>query len=90
MTSTQLDIPNVSNILIILGFFFRVANTTANMKVTFNIINMAKPDSLYNYGMKVLIFSDFESRVNDKGWFRGGEKISYTENHFKMVRYQFN
>jgi hypothetical protein len=71
--------------LIPLGFFFRVSNTTANMKITFNIINMAKPDSLYNYGMKVLVFSDYDNKVSGKGWLRGGDKISYTENHFKRV-----
>lgn len=35
-------------------FFFRVGNTTKGQTVKFNILNLAKPDSLYNYGMKVL------------------------------------
>ena len=39
------------------GIFFRVSNTKQNLKVKFNIINLAKPDSLYNAGMKVLAFS---------------------------------
>lgn len=38
-------------------FFFRVNNTRRGMRIKFNIINLAKPDSLYNYGMKVLSFS---------------------------------
>lgn len=29
-------------------YFFRVANTTAKLKVKFNMLNLAKPDSLYN------------------------------------------
>ena len=38
-------------------YFFRVSNTTAGMKVKFNFLNLAKPDSLYNQGMKILGFS---------------------------------
>ena len=35
-------------------YFFKVENTRKNMKVKFNILNLAKPDSLYNFGMRVL------------------------------------
>ena len=38
-------------------FFFRVANTHKDHAVKFNILNLAKPDSLYNEGMRVLSFS---------------------------------
>lgn len=39
-------------------FFFQVKNTTKNMSVQFNIMNFTKPDSLFNFGMKVSIYSD--------------------------------
>ena len=38
-------------------FFFRVMNVYKGMTVKFNIINLAKPDSLYNYGMRILSYS---------------------------------
>ena len=38
-------------------FFFRVGNTKNGSKIRFNIINLAKPDSLYNFGMKVVSYS---------------------------------
>jgi hypothetical protein len=38
-------------------YFFKVENTRKNMKVKFNILNLAKPDSLYNFGMRVLCYS---------------------------------
>ena len=38
-------------------YFFRVGNTKAGKKVKFNILNLAKTDSLYNYGMKINTFS---------------------------------
>lgn len=39
-------------------FFFRVQNTTKDLKVQFNILNLAKSDSLFNHGMKPLIYSE--------------------------------
>lgn len=38
-------------------YFFRVGNTRKGQKIRFNIINLAKPDSLYNQGMRVLSYS---------------------------------
>lgn len=38
-------------------FFFSVANTRKDVEYRFSIINMMKPDSLYNSGMRPLIFS---------------------------------
>jgi hypothetical protein len=39
-------------------FFYQVKNTRKNMNVTFNIMNFTKPDSLFNYGMRVSIYSE--------------------------------
>jgi hypothetical protein len=39
-------------------FFYQVKNTRKNVNVTFNIMNFTKPDSLFNYGMKVSIYSE--------------------------------
>jgi hypothetical protein len=39
-------------------YFFRVTNTQQNSIVRFNILNLNKPDSLYNYGMRILCFSN--------------------------------
>lgn len=54
-------------------YFFRVGNTKAGQKVKFNILNLAKPDSLYNYGMKVLCFSNKVKEAEGVGWHRVGE-----------------
>ncbi len=39
-------------------FFFRVQNTKKDLEVKFNMLNLAKPDSLFNHGMKPLIYSE--------------------------------
>ena len=52
-------------------------------KVKFNIINLAKPDSLYNYGMKVLTFSNLIKTHHGIGWHRSGENIEYFSNSFR-------
>lgn len=60
-------------------FYFRTEHTKAGSNVKFNIINLSKPGSLYNSGMKVLIYSV----KGGAGWLRGGENISYFANGIK-------
>jgi len=72
-------------------FFFRASNTFKGMKVKFNLVNLAKPDSLYNYGMKILNFSNRIKHEDGIGWHRVGEGIDYFQNNFKRdgnPRYQ--
>lgn len=38
-------------------YYFKVTNTRSDIKYKFNISNFYKPDSLYNYGMKPLVYS---------------------------------
>lgn len=57
-------------------FFFRVHNVKAG-EVRFNMLNLCKPDSLYNEGMKILVYSERIAALKDIGWHRGGTKISY-------------
>lgn len=76
-------------------FFFRVGNTRKGEKIKFNILNLAKPDSLYNYGMKILSFSTMQKEVEDIGWHRVGEGINYYSNQYKrdcsgLVKYAKN
>lgn len=61
-------------------FFFRVSNTRAYASVRFSLLNLCKPDSLYNEGMKVLIYSEKHAREKDVGWHRGGTKTAYYAN----------
>ena len=41
-------------------FYFRLQNTRAGRTYRFNIINLLKPDSLYNHGMQPLMYSERE------------------------------
>lgn len=56
-------------------FFFRVQNTTKDLEVKFNMLNLAKPDSLFNHGMKPLVYSEHKVDQEGIGWFRGGHSI---------------
>ena len=38
-------------------YYFSVANTRKNVEYHFKIVNMMKADSLYNVGMKPLVYS---------------------------------
>ena len=43
-------------------FYFSIANIRKNVDYRFNIINMTKQDSLYNSGMKPLMYSDKQAK----------------------------
>ena len=89
MTSTPRAILNVSYFLwLLLGFYFKVGNTLKGKKVKFNILNLSKPTSLYNKGMKVLIYSRKKYEHEQMGWHRGCTNISYSKNNYRKVNLQ--
>jgi|EP01047_Picozoa_sp_COSAG01_P020674 hypothetical protein len=64
-------------------YYFRCRNMMPGRAYKFNIINLTKPDSLYNYGMRPLVYSDTEANADGIGWQRRGEDICYYQNHIK-------
>ena len=64
-------------------YFFSVENTRASKNYRINIINMIKPDSLYNFGMKPLMYSVTDARRYRRGWVRCGSDICYYQNNMK-------
>ena len=71
-------------------FFFRVQNTRAGQKVKFNLLNFVKPNSLFNQGMKPLIYSEMAYEEKETGWFRDGDNIGYFANtQFYTLTFQY-
>ena len=64
-------------------YYFRVQNMRKGVTYKFNVINLLKPDSLYNSGMRPLYYSQVEAEEHGIGWFRRGEDICYYQNHIK-------
>ncbi|KAJ3034568.1 Cytosolic carboxypeptidase 2 [Rhizophlyctis rosea] len=58
-------------------FFFRLHNVVPSQPYCFNITNLMKPDSLYNYGMQPLMYSERAAELDGVGWHRVGTDISY-------------
>jgi len=46
-------------------FYFRVENMKKGVTYKFNIVNLVKPESSYNQGMKPLFYSKKEAAAND-------------------------
>ena len=77
-------------------FYFAVANTHTPelvalaaqgveippVRVKFNIVNFTKPDSLFNLGMRPVVYSVHDATTKNAGWVRGGSDISYYGNSF--------
>lgn len=64
-------------------YFFRVQNTRKDVKYRFNIVNLMKPDSNYNQGMKPLIYSTKLAEEKQIGWYRDGLNIAYYQSSRK-------
>ena len=71
-------------------FYFSIANTRKDVEYKFTIINLMKPDSLYNSGMKPLFYSEKKAKYEsiflyhvETGWYRDGYDICYYQNNLK-------
>ena len=65
-------------------YFFRVQNTRKDVTYKFNIINLIKPESSYNEGMKPLLYSMKHAQHEENpGWMRDGLNICYYQNSMK-------
>ena len=63
-------------------YYFSVQNYKSNHNVRFNLINLMKYESLYNNGMKPLVFSKQKQEELGVKWHRDGSAISYYRNSY--------
>lgn len=49
-------------------FYFKVSNTRKDVTYRLNLINMVKPTSLYNDGMRPLAYSMKDAEAKGTGW----------------------
>ena len=77
-------------------FYFSVSNThppalvklaeqgvqVPPVRVRFNIVNLTKPDSLFNLGMRPVVYSCWDGLTNNVGWLRSGSDIAYYVNPY--------
>ncbi|KAL3266619.1 hypothetical protein HHI36_010783 [Cryptolaemus montrouzieri] len=58
-------------------FYFRVTNMKKNFLYRFSIVNFTKDGSLYNSGLRPLMYSERDSQLHSVGWKRCGDQITY-------------
>ncbi|XP_071974769.1 cytosolic carboxypeptidase 2 isoform X4 [Engystomops pustulosus] len=58
-------------------FYFRVKNTRRGIPYRFTVTNLMKRNSLYNEGMKPLMYSEHDATLRGEGWRREGGDIKY-------------
>ncbi|KAJ3333821.1 Cytosolic carboxypeptidase 2 [Blyttiomyces sp. JEL0837] len=61
-------------------YYFRVTGMVAGVPYRFDISNLMKKDSLYNYGLRPLVYSENAASSKGVGWHRAGENIIYFKN----------
>ena len=67
-------------------FYFSVTNVIQGITYTFNLVNFRKTNSLYNYGMQPLLYSEEAARQTGVGWSRVGHGIGYYRNFLNKYR----
>ncbi|XP_043943115.1 cytosolic carboxypeptidase 3 [Protopterus annectens] len=70
-------------------YYFRVSNTRPDVTYRFTIINFLKPSSLYNLGMRPLMYSELEAHTRQVGWHRIGDEIKYYRNNLMQDGQQY-
>ncbi|XP_066439396.1 cytosolic carboxypeptidase 2 isoform X2 [Eleutherodactylus coqui] len=58
-------------------YYFQVKNTRRGVPYRFTITNLMKRNSLYNEGMKPLMYSEHDAVIRGEGWRRRGDNIKY-------------
>jgi cytosolic carboxypeptidase protein 2/3 len=71
-------------------FYFQIKNAKPNKKYRFTICNFLKSDSLYNMGMKPIMYSEYDAENKKLGWRRWGTDIKYYRNNAKSEDYSGN
>ncbi|KAI4874961.1 hypothetical protein NFI96_032975, partial [Prochilodus magdalenae] len=64
-------------------FYFRVSNMKADVTYRFTIVNLMKSSSLYEAGMRPLVYSELAAWLKGEGWRRVGSNIRYYRNHIE-------
>lgn len=54
-------------------------NVAKGASIKFNIVNLSKKHSLFEYGMKPSVFSVVKHEKRNVGWVRDGTKVAYRE-----------
>ncbi|XP_063721834.1 uncharacterized protein LOC134848357 isoform X2 [Symsagittifera roscoffensis] len=69
-------------------FYFRVGGMVPGVSYCFKIINLSKPDSLYNCGMRPLMYSEITAIGKSIGWHRIGHHVTYSpKTEVKCAKY---
>jgi len=63
-------------------YYFAVTNMKPDVEYKLNIVNLVKPNSLYNSGMRPAFYSTTDGEKGI-GWRRVGERIAYYENEYE-------
>ncbi|XP_076642435.1 uncharacterized protein LOC143353191 [Halictus rubicundus] len=61
-------------------YYFRISNTRSRTTYRLSIVNLCKEESLYNEGLRPLLYSTEDAKKRAVGWRRCGDNIAYYRN----------
>ncbi|KAJ3104350.1 Cytosolic carboxypeptidase 2 [Phlyctochytrium planicorne] len=62
-------------------YYFRVNGLIPKIEYRFDIVNLLKSSSLYNVGLRPLMYSEYLAETKGIGWHRVGTNIDYYKNN---------
>ncbi|KAF0696082.1 Aste57867_13120 [Aphanomyces stellatus] len=65
-------------------FYFAVSNVDVAVDYRFNIVNLYKPDSLFNTGLQPVVYSLEQAETQAMGWTRAGRQVCYYANPWRQ------
>ncbi|NXX82129.1 CBPC3 carboxypeptidase, partial [Urocolius indicus] len=70
-------------------YYFQVSNMQAGLPYRFTIVNFPKPNSLYKWGLQLLLYSEADAKEHKIGWRRTGSEIKYYKNNASQGEQQY-
>lgn len=64
-------------------FYFSVTGMVPEVRYRFNIVNLEKSNSQFNFGMQPVVLSEADFAKTGTGWRRAGTRIGYFKNELK-------
>jgi hypothetical protein len=64
-------------------FYFQIKKAKPDVEYRFTICNFLKTESLYNFGMRPLMYSEQDASKKGIGWRRYGSNIKYYRNNIR-------
>lgn len=81
----QVTSPDINSVGHTQWFYFAVTGMKPGVSYKFNVINLEKTGSQFNFGMQPCMFSTVDWESRGRGWYRAGANVRYFKNSHRRT-----